>query len=367
MSDKVLTKADLKDLTEELVSKHSETLEKRAKAFNLDATAENSAKLEGTAKRTNSVKFMKSLVGDRMEAKSMSEARAKFLNEGTGTAGGFLVPEEMERAIFTKVDDYSQIRRDARVIPMSTNSLKLNSLGTDVSVFKVAEGVAKPESEPVFAQGTLDIQKYVAITTWSDELAEDADASLLDYLVSRFAERMAQAMQNDYVNDATVGSEGLLVDAGTTVQTQGAATITFDDLLTLRTNLQGLSIAEDANAKYYMHPSVWAEVVKSETASGSINKINLATGLSAWGKDVVLVNEMPAFTGLGVAQNYVVYGDLSRHLIIGERHGMRINVSAEGTVGANSLWEQDLTGLRIVARQGHRLVLPECVQVLATP
>lgn len=365
MSD-VITKNDLKEIADELMTKHSEVKAKREKNFKLDASEENAYKLSETNKRSETVTFMKSLTSDRMEAKKISDVRAKFLNEGTGSAGGFLVPEEMEREIFTKIDDYGQIRRDARVIPMRTNALKLNSLATDITVTKIGEGVAKPESEPVFAQGTLDIQKYAAITTWSDELADDADAAVLDYIISRFAEVLAKAQQDDYVNDATAGSEGLLVDAGTTVQTQGAATITFDDLLTIKTNLQGLSISEDTNAKYYMHPTVWAEVVKSETASGSINKINLATGLSAWGRDVVLVNEMPDFASLGAAQNYVVYADLSRHLIIGERHGMRVSVSNEGTVGANSLWEQDLTGLRVVARQGHKVVLPACVQVLAT-
>lgn len=372
--EKFVTTSDLNTIVEQMSAKFGEALERREKKFKMTPSAENEYKLEETKKQSKTVAFFKSLVNRDLEvARKMHVERAKFLNEGTGTAGGFLVPEEFDLEVITKTDDFSQLRSDARVIPMASNILNLASLTTDVTAAYTGEGVTKPNTETAFGQPVLTLRKIAATTTWSDELAEDNEANLVSYLASRFAEVIAEVEQNELVNGVVAGSEGLLVDAGTTIEPLPAGNplptdVTFDDLKNMIAALRAISIKEDQSAKFYMSPGVWNALCQTKAAGGAGTYFggNPVNGWStmAWGKEVVLLNEMPSTGAAGT--NFAVYGDLSRHLYIGEKGGLKVDTTRDATINSENLFEQDLTGMRAVKRVGNTIVLPECLIVAQT-
>ncbi len=82
--------------------------------------------LKSLSKEEKIVTFFKALMYSKADPQSQMVLRA--LVEGTDSEGGYLVPEELRTEVFRILPDMAVMRRIARVLPMSTDTLKLNSL-----------------------------------------------------------------------------------------------------------------------------------------------------------------------------------------------------------------------------------------------
>ena len=166
-------------------------------------------------------------------------AVVKALEAGTGTAGGFIVPEEYSTEIIELLRPQSVVRRMGAVtIPMATGTLNIPKLAGGGSASYIGENTNIGVTQPTFDTVQLTWKKLAAIVPISNDLlrfsSPAADSIVRDDLV------MAMALREDaaFIRDDGVGNvpKGLrswappsnIIPATTGTGTPTLATVTTD-------------------------------------------------------------------------------------------------------------------------------------------
>lgn len=192
---------------------------------------------------------------DFVKASYFGDAEAKAaMAEGTGSTGGYLVPDEFFNEIMAFARLQSFALQDCRVINMSSDTIKIPAENTHVSVSWKGEAATLGESEPTFAEVQLTPKKLGAYSIASQELLEDSAFDIISYLTADFAEAIGQEIDNRVLNagaDSTF--TGALSGAGVTVTqtaTGGWAGFSVDELSNAIASLAPNKIV---GAKFYFH------------------------------------------------------------------------------------------------------------------
>jgi len=363
---------DVKDIVQEAMAKSNETLERRVKS--MEDSKEEKALFDGAKSKNKTIKFFNDLVfGDKSFTKQMHDERKKYLNETTSTSGAYLVPEEFEREVLRYINEYSQIRSNATVLPMASDVKRLNTLTAEPTVYIVGEGTTITASDLTFGEPVLTAKKYGAIVEYTSELDEDSEAPLLALLQERIAEGIAKKEQDEFVNGATGGSEGILQVSGVSGISLNSGTtfshLTWDDLADMEAEVYKRSVNEAKNGKFYMSMTAY-NILRQLKASTGGNYFTLPPApqkevpAMAWGHEIVILNEFP--TATATATKFVVFGDLKRHAFIGDRRGVTVSLSTEATVGSENLFEKDMSALKVTKRTAFCVALPSGICTLAT-
>ena len=135
----------------------------------------------------------------------------RVMNTGSGSAGGFLVPDEMESGIIDLRAQYGVARRIAQMFPMSSGTLSIPKWGAGTTAYFPGEQTPTTESDAAFGQVQLVAKELSALTRISMSLAEDAIIDLAAFL----AEQQAYAF--------AVKEDGCLID-GDGTSTYGGIT-----------------------------------------------------------------------------------------------------------------------------------------------
>lgn len=308
----------------------------------------------------------------------------KGLTEGTGSAGGFLVPEEFAAEVNRVVEDFGLVPKLARKFPMSTDTLNVPRLASSVTVYYPGEATAGTASQPVFEQVVLASKTLVGITPMSNELLADANVSVVDLLVELFAEAIGGML--DQQGFAGTGSPftGILVDSGVTVvqPANGTGASTFTGASTpaqARTLISNVKPWALQGAAFIMHRTVWGLMQVVEPSAGAGYAISAAnpvlTGAAMtqgypnamagtlWGYPVYLSDKMPSTTA--VSTKYIIFGNL-KHLYMGVRNEMGVTISQEASVAGVSLFETNQSAVRVITRHALAVGLPTAFSVLRT-
>ena len=112
--------------------------------------------------------IIKGIIYNRPEF--FSERYKSFLNESTGSSGGFLVPQEWYNQILKFVTESGVVRQNATVINMSRKELAIPKLDRLPTFSFVTEGEMKPVSNPTFAQVVLSRKDGGFIVIFSKQL-----------------------------------------------------------------------------------------------------------------------------------------------------------------------------------------------------
>ena len=115
----------------------------------------------------------------------------RILAGSINALGGFLVPDEYSRRIIDLVEEFGVFRREANVVPMSSDTLIIPRRAGGVTATFTAENAALTESDPNWDAVQLTARKLAVITRYSTELAEDAIVSMADRLAVEFARAFA--------------------------------------------------------------------------------------------------------------------------------------------------------------------------------
>ena len=238
-------------------------------------TPEDQAKLSGKEK---TAQFIKAVFHKDMN----SIAAFKTLTEGTGSAGGFIVPEEFAAEVNRIVEDFGLIAKLARKFPMKSDTLNVPRLSATVTVSYPGEATAGTGSQPTFEQVVLSSKSLVGITPMSNELLADATVSVVDLLAELFAEAIAGMLDTQGLAGTGSPFTGLLVDTGVTVvqPANGTSNTTFatcatgDNTRDLITNVKPWALQ---GAAFIMHRSVWAILQKSKASTSGEYFISTAT------------------------------------------------------------------------------------------
>lgn len=264
----------------------------------------------------------------------------KGINETTGSAGGFALPEEISRVVQDQLIDVSPIRSIARVVQVSTPDFKMligargattawNAEATDRSTETVTPALV--EVAPTFGE----LWAYPSITQWA---LEDLVFNPESWLQMNVTDAFAQAEGTAFVTgNGTNRPTGFLT--GTPVATGDAtrAAGVLQYLASGNASTLGTAPADLLVSVIYMLKAGYranAAYVMNSTTAGVIRKLKDSEGRFLWtdslaagqpplllGYPVVIAEDMP-----DIAANAfpIAFGDFSRGYVIADRTGMRI-------------------------------------------
>jgi HK97 family phage major capsid protein len=279
--------------------------------------------------------------------------------EGVNSAGGFLVPEEFDTALITLREQFGVFRRNARIVPMSSDTKRMPRRKSTLLAYAVGEASSGTESEQVFDQVNLVAKKFMVLTTASSEVNEDAFVNLGDEIGREIA--YAFALKEDQCGflgdganptyggitgvieklkavDATVGNIKGLVDVTSTAWSD----IDIPDLLRLPARLP--AYADSPSCKWYCHKTFYHEVMEKEAyKSGGVTAREVREGTATpvfYGYPVEFVQVMPkVYADSSVP---LLFGDLSMAAYFGDRKQTAIAFSDS----ALNAFEQDEIAVR---------------------
>lgn len=375
-----VSEKELKDLVSEGAKQAAATHKKYAKKFNFGGDASDRRKADEAGAYVKTIKLFNAMLeGDNATAREIAKdsvngnsARAKALTEGAAS-GTYLVPEEFEARVFMSLNDYSQIRKYATVLPMNSDVKRLNALTTKPSAHKVSELKGVTSSQATFSEPVLTAEKYMAAGEMSSEILEDGEVDLINMLARVYGERIAYAEQDSFINSSVSGSEGLLTVSGVTATTLATGTsytfVDYDDLATLQSNVFAYSPAEANSIQFLMGFGTY-NTLRTAKTSGDGNYFVMPaaptaeTPATAWGRPIIVVPQIADTTA--TSTKFVVATDLAQHFVIGDRTGLTVKVAEEGTVNSVNLLQQDARALIIRKRTAQVCVLPAGIATLAT-
>lgn len=273
---------------------------------------------------------------------------AKALSEGTAADGGYLFPDEFRAELVRWLTDQNRMRSLVRVVPMRRDVLKAPSLVESVQVYWTAENAAKTTTTAHFGEITLTARKVAAILYASDELIEDStEIDVVNLIIQLFGEKIAE--EEDRVicaGNGTTEPTGLIT-AGTIRTVSVAGNLNFDDIIDLvyavpqkyhkaasflvhRTNIKELRKLKDNDGRY-----IWSEPI------------------SAGGAPTIL--GYPVYEVNWVGEANIFFGNWKLAYWLGDRKKMTVKISNDTT----QAFTQDMTAIRVVARIGGNVVLPD--------
>jgi HK97 family phage major capsid protein len=155
----------------------------------------------------------------KMSEKALAEIKSPTgLNEGTTTAGGYLVPPEYQWDIVQLARNKSYALQFCDVIPMASDILYLPKETTLPSVSWTLEGGTMSDSDPVFDQVKLTANKLTAFSTVTNELLADSALDVVSIITEQFIYGMAQELDNQMFNGTGTPVSGILTaDCGYSV------------------------------------------------------------------------------------------------------------------------------------------------------
>lgn len=262
--------------------------------------------------------------------------------ESVNAAGGFVVPDVMERAIIDLREDYGLIRQSARVVPMASDHQIIPRRTDGVTAYFVGETTAITASDKSWNQVELTAKKLGALTRMSTDLNEDAIINIADDLAQEMAWAFAKKEDECGLDgDGTATYGGMFgirtrfVDGLHTFgRREGASPFTAWSHGTLTEEIINtmalLPTYALARAKWYIHPSGKVGLFDNiALAAGGNTAGDLASGAKPMfaGYPVVVTSAMPsAPTDQTIA---VLFGDLSMSTTFGDRRGITVKVSSD--------------------------------------
>jgi HK97 family phage major capsid protein len=312
--------------------------------------------------------FIKALfAGDREQLKALSTSTSD------DAKAGYAIPTELQAEVLRIASEAGVARREMRYLPFSGagNERKIPALGTSVSVGWVGEGAKKPSTEPTFNLVTQTLKKLAAIVPMTEEILEDSAINLTQLVGQLFAEAMAAEEDAQFFAGNGSPWTGLLNNSSVNKVTMNlvASLITADDLLAM---IDATPSSVLNGSKFYMHRSVLSAIRKLKSADGHYiyQSPSQAMPATIWDFPVVTVDAMPTMGEVNIGDQFVLFGNLQKGAIFGDKQQLRVKLLEEATItdvdGSTpiNLAEQDMVAIRVVERVGYAVALPKAITVL---
>lgn len=180
---------------------------------------------------------------------------AKALSIGTGSSGGYLLPEEFIAEVARKLVHKSVFLNVARIWSGVDMIGKMPRETGTVSVTIAGELVTPSQTQFALGQITWALQKRMALTNLPQELWKFAGIDVLNLLSTMFAEQFQKTEDNLYLNGT--GSQqpmGLLTQTtGMTSLVISGAQTQWQDLFRLKHSVKSQYREEKRNCVYMMN------------------------------------------------------------------------------------------------------------------
>lgn len=304
--------------------------------------------LSSLTKEEKIVTFFKALMYSKSDMNSQQVLRA--LVEGTDAEGGYLVPEELRSEIFRVLPDVSVMRRIARVIPMSTDTLKLNTLTARPKAYWTAEYASKSTTSAEFGQVTLNPNDLVCLLPVTDQLLADANINMIQFITELFVEAIALEEDKAFFTGSGSG-EPKGINQETISSSDAGETLDFDNVIDL-IDLVPSRVSQQPGAAFVGHRYVKRQLRKVKDNNGAYI---WRDGGSAAGETRRLPDTVygyPFYEQNDLAQSDLYFGDW-RNYIIGDRQAISVRTTTEG----GDAWRRNSTEIKAVERVDGTAVL----------
>jgi HK97 family phage major capsid protein len=263
--------------------------------------------------------------------------------EGVNTAGGFVVPSVMERAIIDLREEYGSARQNLRVHPMSSDHSYIPRRSGGITAYFIGETDAITASDKSWNQVELTAKKLGALTRMSSELSEDAVINMADDLAVEMAYAFAQKEDECFIDgDGTstyggmIGIRVKMIDgshAGSYVSaiTPGDQFSEIDagDLVSV---MAALPKYARANAKWHCSPYAKTQVFdRLALALGGMTAAMIAAGAANKysGYPIEEWAAMPTSNTAIPSEIMLIFGDMRMAATLGDRRGIVIKTSED--------------------------------------
>ena len=291
--------------------------------------------------------LLASVYGSEKSAKWCREhgMETRVMHGGALTAGGALVPVEMETAIIDLRDTYGVARRLAKMRPMTSDSVRIprKDGGLTPYFFSDSDGTGITASDKTWGEVRLNVKKLGVLAKLGRDLEEDAVINAVDDLSMEMAWAFSQKEDQCWVDgDGTStygGMTGMRTKLAATAYLGRVAATTNHNLMS-EVDATDLSLVMAGVASYAKPGAAWvcSETFKSMVfdrlamAAGGNTTITTASGpVAAYsGYPIITSEAMPA----GGATDYLnaIMCTFGRHDMassFGSRRGIEIQVLQE--------------------------------------
>jgi len=297
------------------------------------------------------VNFFKALVYQKSDPQAQVVLRA--LVEGTDSEGGYLVPEELKSEVWRILPDIAIMRRVARTIPMSTDTLKLNNLAARPSAYWTGEYASKSTTSAEFGQVTLSPNDLVCLLPISDQLLADANINLVQFIIELFAEAIGAAEDKAFFTGTGTGQpRGINQESLKSVAAGGA--LSFDNII---------GVIDQVPQRVGQSPSTafigsrYVKTILRQLKDNNNNYIWRDAGPNpgAGAESARLPDTIygyPFHEQNDIAQSELYFGDW-RNYIIGDRQAISVRTTTEG----GDAWRRNAMEIKAVERVDGRAVI----------
>jgi len=285
-----------------------------------------------------------------------NQFHATNLSEGTGSAGGFVLPTTVEQQITQITAGDVAMRQLATVVP-TTQDIAYPVESSIGAAGQVGETSTYTVNDPAIALKTLGAFKVAKSIDVTEELFNDY-GQLIPWLTSNLGRAFA------------VKEDALFVTgAGSTTAPEGVATAALAGFTQTAVGAAAINFTNDLNMLVASLPSAYlngASFLMNRSVKGYLRTLVNGNGIPFWpyddpmllGYPVALSDNMPA---LANDTKVILFGNFKRGVIIGDRQ--------PGTVIKIDPYTGTKSGLITIAgnrRVDQRVLLPEAVRYLET-
>lgn len=376
-------KKEITDEVQKLLDEHKDKMKRGVGVYSEEVQKDEKRKALNTFLREG----LKSVITGR-ESDGYGEAVKEMSTDSSGSPfSGYITDDFLSAEVRHLQTEYGVAAREFTTVSFMQSSYKANNLATDVSVFWVDEAGSISSTQAVLGQKSLELKKLAAIVTLTRELLQEQEIDFVSFLGSRVAEGFAKAEDEAFFkgdgSSAFGGFTGLLKDTTTNNVAMDSGDGEFKDISVeyLRKMQDATPQGALANAKYYMHRSVFNlvrnlradSVAEGDSAGSFLYKEPAGAGqFNIDGYPIVLVEAMPAVADNAVSTAFVLFGDLRQATIRGIRGGItadRFNAGSVRNVADSAdlnLITTDREAVRWISQVGYIAIIPTAVTRLTT-
>jgi len=274
----------------------------------------------------------------------------KALIEGTDAQGGYLVPEEFRAEVFRILPDMAVMRKLARVIPMTTDTLNLNTLSARPYAYWTSEYASKSTTSAEFGRVTLQPNDLVCLLPVTHQLIADANIDVIRFVVELFAEAIAAAEDDAFFTGSGSGQPQGIASCSSTGSIASGGLLNFDDII---------SAIYSRKQRIRQAPS--AAFVGNRRVIEILRKVKDSNGRYIWtpgaSSDVAnrgpeMVYGYPIHENNDLSEHVLWFGDW-KYYLIGDRQSLAVETTREG----GDAWRRNATEVKAVERIDGKCVL----------
>lgn len=282
--------------------------------------------LSNLTKDEKTVTFFKALINERQSPEAKKVLRA--LVEGTDSDGGYLVPEEFRAEVYRILPDYSVMRKLARVIPMSRDTMNLNYLVAKPEAYWTSEYAEKTTSSAEIGRKQLTPHKLVCLLPGTEELIADANVDVVNMIAQLFAERIGEIEDKAFFIGSGSGQPTGLM---TTMSSNHVSGNDFDAIIDL-IYYRAQAVRKSKRSAFVAHKNVIKAFRKTKDDDG---RYIWSAGNPESGEPDRLYG-YPLYEQNWMSQKAMIFGDF-RGYVIGDRQQLVVRTTMEG----GDAWRRD--------------------------